>query len=135
MAVTLRWLGQGMRFAGGPETGTHIVVDGNGKSGLSPMQIFLTGLAGCTASDIIEIAEKMRVTIGGFDIRAEDTRRTEPPRHYTHLRLIYSLSGVDETDHDKIRRAVALSHEKYCSALHSLRPDIEVATDVRFEPA
>jgi putative redox protein len=135
MAVNLQWLGEGMRFAGGPENGMNIVVDGDGKAGLSPMQAFLTGLTACTASDIVDIAARMRVAMRTLHVRAEDERRAEPPRHYTKLRLIYTVSGVAEADHDKIRRAVELSHEKYCSAVHSLRKDVPVETEIVFAPA
>jgi putative redox protein len=135
MGVTLQWLGTGTQFAGGPDGGPSMVVDGDGKVAISPMTTFLTGLCACTASDIVEIAVKMRVRMAALHVRAEDERRAEPPRRYTRLRLIYTLNGVDTGDHDKIRRAVALSHEKYCSALNSLRQDIEVATDIIFEPA
>jgi putative redox protein len=133
MPVTLRWLGEGMQFAGGPDNGPLMVVDGDGKVGLSPMSTFLTGLSACTASDVVEIAAKMRVRIGAFEVRAEDERRPEPPRRYTKIRLVYILTGVAEADHEKIRRAVSLSHEKYCSALNSIRTDVEVATDVIFQ--
>lgn len=133
MGVTLQWLGAGMRFAGGPDGGPHLVVDGDGKLAITPMNTFLTGLCACTASDIVDIAVKMRVRLGGLVVRIEDERRAEPPRCYTRLRMVYTVRGVDTQDHDKIRRAVELSHEKYCSALNSIRKDIAVETDIIFE--
>lgn len=132
MAVKLQWLGEGMRFAGGPDDGPMIVVDGDGKIAQSPMQVFLMGLATCTASDIVDIAAKMRVPISGFDMEAIEQRRSEPPRCYTHLKLVYNLSGVAEEDRHKIERAVKLSHGKYCSALNSIRPDVPVETEITF---
>jgi putative redox protein len=96
------------------------------------MTTFLMGLAACTASDIVDIATKMRVAIGSLDVHAIDERRPEPPRHYTKLRLVYTVKGVAESDRPKIERAVELSHEKYCSALHSIRKDVPVETEVAF---
>jgi putative redox protein len=122
-----------MEFEAGRETGPKIMVDGDGKVAPSPMTTFLIGIAACTASDVVEIAGKMRVTLSRFDVVAEGDRRADPPRRYTQLRLRYRLGGVAPSEHDKIRRAVELSHEKYCSALHSIRPDIEVYSDVVFE--
>lgn len=133
MSVRLQWLGEGMRFAAAPDSGPMLIVDGDGKVGPSPMKTFLAGLSACTASDIIDIAGKMRVAIGSFEITAEDTRREEPPRHYTKLRLTYRVLGVAEADRPKIERAVELSHEKYCSALHSIRKDVPVESEVVFE--
>ncbi len=132
-AVTLRWLGEGTQFAGGKEGGPQVVVDGDGKVGPSPMITFLLGLSACTASDIVDIVGKMRVRLSAFDVRAEGDRREEPPRRYTKIRLTYRVAGVAEDDHDKVRRAVQLSQEKYCSAMHSIREDIEVLSDVVFE--
>jgi putative redox protein len=133
MAVKLRWLGDGMRFAGGPDDGPQMVVDGDGKVGLSPMTTFLVGLAGCTASDIVDIARKMRVHMGALDVEAIEERREEPPRHWTRVTLHYHVAGVADADRQKIERAVALSHERYCSALHSIRKDVPVECRVTFE--
>jgi putative redox protein len=130
--VLLHWLGRGMEFEGGREGGPTAIVDGKGKAGPSPMVTFLMGLAGCTASDIIDIASKMRLTLSAFDIRAEGDRWPEPPRRYTRIRLIYRVAGIEENDQEKIRRAIQLSHDKYCSALHSIRQDIEVTSVVEF---
>lgn len=132
MPIRLQWLGEGMRFAGGPEAGPLSIVDGDGKVGQSPMTTFLMGLAACTASDIVDIAGKMRVGMGSLDVQAIEERREEPPRHYTKLKLVYRVTGVAEEDRPKIERAVALSHEKYCSALHSIRKDVPVETEVEF---
>lgn len=133
MSVRLQWLGEGLRFAGGPESGPLIVVDGDGKVGTSPMTTFLIGLSACTAADIVDIAAKMRVRLASLDVQAEGERKPEPPRRYTKLRLVYRIAGVEESDRPKIERAVQLSHEKYCSALHSIREDVAVETDVVFE--
>lgn len=133
MAVKLRWLGEGMRFAGGPENGPHMIVDGDGEVGPSPMTTFLLGLAGCTASDIIDITGKMRVHMAALDVHAIEERRAEPPRHWTRVKLHYHVTGVAEADRPKIHRAVALSHERYCSALHSIRKDVPVECQVTFE--
>jgi len=130
--VLLHWLGRGMEFEAGREGGPTSIVDGNGKAAPSPMVTFLMGLAGCTASDIIDIAGKMRVALNGFDVRAEGDRWPEPPRRFTKIRLIYRVAGVPANDQEKIRRAVQLSHDKYCSALHSIRQDIEVKSEVEF---
>jgi len=132
MPVRLQWLGQGMRFAGGPEAGPLTVIDGEGKVGQSPMTTFLMGLAGCTASDVVDIAGRMRVPMSALELRVTDERRGEPPRHYTKLKLVYHVEGVADADRPKIERAVHLSHEKYCSALHSIRRDVAVESEVTF---
>lgn len=130
-AVVLSWTGEGLAFEGGAPGGPAITVDGGGaRLGPSPMQTLLLAVAACTAADIVDILGKMRVPLEGLDVRLEGERAPEAPRRYTSLRFTYEARGVAEADEDKLRRAVALSHETYCSALHSLRADIEVATEV-----
>lgn len=131
--VRLTWLGRGMEFEGGREGGPTVIIDGEGKVGPSPMVTFLLGLVACTASDIIDITGKMRLTLGAFEVRSVGERREEPPRRYTRIQLVYRIQGVAEADREKIKRAVDLSHEKYCSALHSISEDIEVETTIEFE--
>jgi uncharacterized OsmC-like protein len=38
------------------------------------------------------------------------------------------VMGADPADRDKFQRALDLSHEKYCSVLHSLRKDMDIST-------
>lgn len=130
VALSLEWAGSGLVFDGGPPDGPHIIVDGDGDAGTSPMQTMLLGVAGCTAADIIEILGKMRVAVDGLAVRVDADRAPEPPRRYTRIRLVYHARGVPEGAASKLERAVELSHEKYCSALHSLRPDVDVSTEV-----
>jgi uncharacterized OsmC-like protein len=44
---------------------------------------------------------------------------------------VYRVDGPSEDDRPKLQRAIDLSREKYCSVLHSLRPDIDL--DIRVE--
>jgi putative redox protein len=129
--VALRWLGEGMRFEGGAEDGPTVVVDGDGEAGPSPMQTLLLGLGGCTGSDIVDILGKMRVPLGGLRVRIEADRAPEPPRRFTRIRMIYEVSGLAPEHEAKLQRAIALSHETYCSALHTLRPDTAIESEVR----
>lgn len=130
VAITLDWRGSGLAFDGATPEGHAVRVDGDRASGASPMQVMLLALGGCTAADIIDIAGKMRVPITGLEVRVEGDRAAEPPRRYTHLRVVYRVSGVAAVDEDKVRRAVALSEDKYCSVRHSLRADIELSSEL-----
>jgi putative redox protein len=129
MEVELRWQGEGLRFeAGGPGGG---IIDGDAEVGPSPMQSLLLGLAGCMAVDVVMILQKMRVPLGGLRVRVTGERAPEPPRRFTRIGLVYEVSGLAPEDGEKLDRAIALSRDKYCSVLHSLRPDIEVGIETR----
>jgi putative redox protein len=118
-------MGEGLRFEA-PHAHHRFETDGDTKSAYSPVQHLLLALASCTAADIIDIVTKMRVSISGLELNIEGDRNEEPPRYFKAIRMHYVARGVAEEDRVKIQRAIDLSHEKYCSVLHSLRKDIVV---------
>lgn len=122
-----------MVFEGRRDAAHSIIIDGDAREGVSPLTTFLLGIGACTASDVADIAAKMRVPMQRFDLIIDGERVSDMPRRYRRLRFTYRLGGVAGPDHAKIERAVSLSHEKYCSSLHTLRPDLEVSTAIVFE--
>ena len=131
--VHLRWRGDGLVFVGGAPGGPEIVLDSDGKAGPSPTQVLLLSLAGCMGVDVRMILEKSRVPLEALDVLIEADRVEEPPRRFHTIRLTYRLRGPHDDDRPKVDRAVELSREKYCSVLHTLRPDLEL--DIRVELA
>ncbi|HEX5818523.1 MAG TPA: OsmC family protein [Gemmatimonadales bacterium] len=125
--VELTWEG-GQSFRGGVPGRPTALVDGDGAAAPSPVDQLLIAAASCTGIDVVLILEKMRATIASFRIEVAGERRTEAPRRFLaiHFRFLISGEGIDET---KLRRAVDLSLEKYCSVVHSLAPDIRITYD------
>jgi putative redox protein len=131
-STLLRWTGEGLEFeADGYGPGPAIMLDSKSTSGPSPMDALLMAIAGCMAIDVLMIAQKSRVGIDGLEVAAEGDRAEEDPRRYQSVRLVYRVSGAQEADAPRLQRAVDLSEEKYCSVLHTLRPDVEY--DIRIE--
>ncbi len=128
-AITLTWTGEDLRFEGGAEGGPQIAMDSAGATGPSPMDALLLGVAGCMGIDVLMILQKSRVQVDALQIRAEGDRAGEEPKRYEAIRLDYRISGPSEEDEAKMQRAVDLSRDKYCSVLHTLRPDIDL--DIR----
>jgi len=130
-AIRLDWMGRGLRFSGGgtlPET-PAIVLDGDGEAGPSPMLTLLLAAAGCSGADVVLMLQKMRVTLRSLRIEVQGTRREPNPRRYTEITFRFALAG-DGLDDAKADRAVRLSLEKYCSVVHSLRPDIAIRHEI-----
>jgi putative redox protein len=98
---------------------------GNG-SGTGPMELLLSAIGGCSAFDVVGILEKARQTIEGMHI---DVRGLKPagtaPSLYRNILLTYRLDG--DLDEKKVRRAIELSLEKYCSVSRTLSPTAEIA--------
>jgi putative redox protein len=122
--VTLTWQRK-LVFQGGQAGGPVTTIDGDNADGPGPMLTLLLAAAACTASDVVVILEKMRVTLRAFRIEASGARREQEPRRYTAMHLEYHLQG-DGLDEAKAQRAIELSITKYCSVIHSLAPDIQV---------
>ena len=128
--ATLRWSGHGKAFWGSVGSGLEVTIDGDARAGASPMDSVLLGLMGCMGIDVLWVLEKSRVPLDSFEIRAEAERNTNPPGYYKQIRLTFVLEGVAAGARPKIDRAIQLSREKYCSVLHSLRPDLDFVTFV-----
>jgi putative redox protein len=82
--------------------------------------------------DVVEILRKGRHPITGLDVAFQGERAPEPPHRFTSVTLIFTVHG--DVPGDAVRRAIALSHEKYCSVSNSLRGDITFVTEFEVKP-
>lgn len=119
MKAKVTWM-NGRAFVGESGSGHAIVMDGAPDSGgrnigVRPMEMMLLGLGGCTAFDVVMILEKSREKITGCEVSLEAERATEDPKVFTHVKMIYTLTGKDLKP-ASVERAIKLSAEKYCSA-------------------
>lgn len=124
----MRWL-RDLQFEGSGIGRPQILLDGDGTVATSPVELLLLSAATCTASDIVIILQKQRIKLEALDIAVRGTRREEQPRRYTAIAFHVTVRG-DGADETKVRRAVDLSIEKYCSVAASLAPDIAISYDV-----
>lgn len=132
VAVSLRWRGSGLVLDATTPEGLELPLDSERSAGASPPQLLLTALAGCTSIDLVDIAGKMRVPLEALEVSIEGDRAPEPPRRFTAIRAVYRVRGVAPENEDKVRRALELSEEKYCSVRHSLAQDIEFSATLEF---
>ena len=119
MKARAKWI-EGRAFLGESGSGHGIVMDGAPEAGgrnlgIRPMELLLVGMAGCTAFDVVHILEKGREPVTGCEVNAEAARATDEPKVFTGVHVKYTVTGKGLA-RDKVERAVALSHEKYCSA-------------------
>jgi putative redox protein len=127
-AVTMRWLRE-LQFEGSGQGRPPILVDGDSRTATSPVELLLLAAATCTASDIVIILQKQRITLESLEIAVRGTRRDTEPRRFTAIAFGVTVRG-EGADDVKVRRAIDLSLEKYCSVVASLAPDIAISSDV-----
>jgi putative redox protein len=132
-AVIMRWAGSGLQFEADHASGNSFRVDGDGRTAHSPVQSLALALASCTGADIVDIVQKMRVPFQELRIEVEADRNAEPPRYFKAVRMVCYVRGAERADESKFQRAMDLSHEKYCSVLHSLRKDMSISTRLVME--
>lgn len=65
------------------------VVDG--KPGVTPMEMLLLGVAGCTGMDVASILTKMRQKLTGLKISVRGKRFDEHPKIFTEIEVLYEL--------------------------------------------
>ncbi|HCN59212.1 MAG TPA: peroxiredoxin [Exiguobacterium sp.] len=128
MQATVTW-NHKMGFSGETESGHHLAVDaapenGGDNQAPRPTELLLHAVAGCTGIDIVSILEKMRLTLTSFEMDIEGERADDHPRRFTTISIHYRLEG--DLPDDKVRRAIALSKDKYCSVSQSLNAEIKV---------
>ena len=110
----VKWAG-GLRFIGTGGSGHSIVIDGDRKSGLSPMELLLLGTGGCACIDVVMILEKGRQKVIDAWVEIGGERREELPRYFTDIEMHFVVKGISIKE-DRVKRAIDLAMEKYCSA-------------------
>jgi putative redox protein len=152
MECTVRWEGnQAANGASGPETavrsnmlfvaqtgsGHTLVMDGapdaakpeNGGANLAPrpMEAVLAGAGGCTAYDVVLILKRGRHDVQGCSVRLSSERAPVDPKVFTKIHMHFVVTGRGLSD-GPVERAIAMSHDKYCSATIMLGKTAEITT-------
>ena len=116
--VQVKWLEERL-FQGIGSNGNTALMSPNDGPGVSPMQMLLLGMGGCTAYDVVDILQKQHQPLAGLDLVITGERADEQPKPWTQIHVLYRFRG-DGLDPVKVERAIALSVEKYCGALATL---------------
>jgi len=93
---------------------------------VSPKQLLLTSLAGCTAIDVASLLPKMRVPFRSLRVCVEGTLSEDHPKVYTTMHIVYEVSCAAEHI-EAVGRAVELSVSKYCG-VHAMLAKASVVT-------
>ncbi len=132
MKCRIKWLDY-MTFVGESGSGHSVVMDGAAEAGgrnlgIRPMEMLLLGLGGCTAFDVVSILKKSRQDLVDCEIEIEAERAAEVPKVFTRIHLHFVVSGKD-LDDARVRKAVELSADKYCSASRMLEKTAAITHD------
>lgn len=122
--VDLTWAGE--LVLNGTSDKATITLDSSGVAGPSPVQALGFALAGCMTMDVAYILTKGRQPFSALRSHLVADRAQDEPHRIVKMHLHVTVEG--ELTADVVARALALSHEKYCSVWHSMRQDIVFTT-------
>jgi putative redox protein len=133
MECTINWMpGTGMGFVAETGSGHFLTMDGapdGGGRNLAPrpMETVLAGTGGCTAYDVVLILKRGRHDVRGCQVKLSAERAVSDPKVFTgiHMHFVVTGRGLSAA---AVERAIALSHERYCSATAMLSKTASVTT-------
>jgi putative redox protein len=116
----------------GTDSSKHSVVmssqDEENATGMSPSQLLLVALGGCTAYDVVEILQKKRQRLTGLEVVVTGEQEPHPPWTYRKIHVQYVVRGK-ELREKAVRDAIRISGEKYCSVAATVRGAAEITYD------
>ncbi len=117
-SVRVDWKG-GFQFDSTDSSGHTIAVgapmaDGDDYEGLTPGDMLLTALAGCSGIDVVNILVKQRQQVEELRITVSGHQNPDPPWTWEDVQLHYEIRGHGLKER-MVERAIFLSEEKYCS--------------------
>jgi putative redox protein len=130
MQCTVSWTGatganSNMGFLAETGSGHALMMDGapdaakpeNGGLNLAPrpMELLLAGTGGCSAYDVVLILKRGRHDVRGCSVKLTSERAEVDPKIFTKIHMQFSVTGKG-IPASAIERAIAMSHDKYCSA-------------------
>ena len=142
MECTVSWTGgagtrSGMGFVAETGSGHVLTMDGapdaanpaNGGQNLAPrpMETVLAGTGGCTAYDVVLILKRGRHDVRGCSVKLTTERAETDPKVFTKIHMHFTVTGKGIPP-AAVERAIAMSHEKYCSASIMLGKTADITT-------
>jgi putative redox protein len=145
MECTVSWTGNSantgsrsnMSFLAETGSGHTLVMDGapdadkpeNGGANLAPrpMETVLAGTGGCTAYDVVLILKRGRQDVHGCSVKLSAERAAVDPKVFTKIHMHFVVTGKGLAA-SAVERAVAMSHDKYCSATIMLAKTADITT-------
>lgn len=103
-------------------------------AGVNGADLLPLSIIGCSAWDIIAILLKQKQQVEQFSVQAASEREVQPPWRFLAIHITYRFTGSN-LDEDKIRRAISLTEDKYCSTYATLRQAVRLTSSFEILPS
>ncbi|HVJ65354.1 MAG TPA: OsmC family protein [Bdellovibrionota bacterium] len=131
MKITTSWTSK-MKLSAGD--GAHTVSmdaksPGGEDSALSPKQLVLAGLGGCTTMDVLSLLTKHKQPLEAYELVAEAEMSAHGhPKVFTKIHLSFLVAGA--VDAKILVESVQLSQTRYCGVSAMLNPTVPISYTV-----
>ena len=141
MTIRIKRLNDAVHMAATNDDGNYLEMDGieslgGIQAGFRPMEMLLAAIGGCAAIDVVMILKKQRQNPDGLEVVVDGDRiSVEGVQHsqFKTIHLHFELSG-EGLDDNKVKRAIDLSIDKYCSVAKALEHDSQITTSYTINP-
>ena len=139
MECTIDWLAaSGMAFSAETASGHLLTMDGapdGGGRNLAPrpMETVLAGTGACAAYDVVLILKRGRHDVRSCRVKVTAERAAQDPKVFTAIHLHFIVGGA-QLPVTAVERAIALSHDRYCSATIMLAKTAAITTSYELAP-
>jgi putative redox protein len=97
--------------------------------GVKASDLLSMALIGCSSHDVVEILQKQRQDLRELRVTADSVQDDDPPWRFRKIHIRFQAVGRG-LDVERVRKAIALSEEKYCSVYVTLRDAVEITNEV-----
>tara|TARA_B100001057_G_scaffold31472_1_gene28648 strand:+ start:2120 stop:2545 length:426 start_codon:yes stop_codon:yes gene_type:complete len=131
MNIVLERINNDYLFEVANSNGHRVLLDNKSKSlgsvkGISPMELLLMGLAGCSSIDVVAILNKQKINPTSVKMKVSgDRNEGEVPALFHSINVEVFLEG--DFKPEKAQRAVDLSFDKYCSVSKTLEKTSKIS--------
>lgn len=124
MKIHLQRQNKAVHLKASNEQGHEVNLDGSeaigGQNlGFRPMQMLLVALGSCASMDVLSILQKQKQPVDDYSVDVDGERdQDQVPSLFREIHVRFEFKG--ELDPAKVKRAIKLSMEKYCSVTKTL---------------
>jgi putative redox protein len=126
--ASVRYAGDDM-FVGTAPSGAVQLMDAKGDrhAAMTPLEMLLVAVAGCTAFDVESILKKKRQDVTEYTVEITGIRADDYPRKFTAFHVHHIVHGRSVSE-KALADAIELSDTKYCSVAATVRPTATITT-------
>ncbi|HEX4910024.1 MAG TPA: OsmC family protein [Permianibacter sp.] len=107
---------------------------GGRDSAVTPMEMVLMAVGGCSSIDVVMILKKARQDVTDCVCELDSTRADSAPKVFKTIHAHYVVTGRGVKP-EQVEKAVALSLEKYCSVALMLSGKVTITSSFEVREA